>query len=174
MTSHSFLLLNSWAKLFVLAAQPCQGFHRAAVILMRLLDSFKSKLAGGWMSGPPYLFPCTTAPGSLDKASSSCTSSTRVLKHTLFTLQKQHLRQRGRNLWKGLTSKNTTSTKNVTLNLELRKLALTPRISALADVNQSPPPPPKKTTTITTPPLEQKVLPMEHLGWWWLGGGGNL
>lgn len=37
-----------------------------------------------------------------------------------------------------------------------------------------PEPPPQKTTTITTPPLEQKVLPMEHLGWWWLGRGGNL
>lgn len=37
--------------------------------------------------------------------------------------------------------KHNLPQKNVTLNLELRKLALTPRISALADVSQSPPAP---------------------------------
>lgn len=34
----------------------------------------------------PYLFPWTTAPGSFDRASSSWTSSTRVLKHAFFIL----------------------------------------------------------------------------------------
>lgn len=50
--------------------------------------NLKPQSRQGWrISESPYLFPCTTAPGSLDKASSSCTSSTRVLKHTLFTLR---------------------------------------------------------------------------------------
>lgn len=39
-----------------------------------------------------HLFPCTTAPGSLDSASNSCTSSTRVLKHNLFILRKINIK----------------------------------------------------------------------------------